>query len=88
MIYNMVAYKNIHSGVSAYELGPNYIVTKFGKQYYLYSNKITGAKKINRMKELAIIGEGLSSFISRNIRKSYEAMFETEKELRDYLKHR
>ena len=84
----MKGYKNTHSGVNAYEFGPNYIITKFGKQYYLYSSKITGVKNINRMKELATIGKGLSSFISRNIRKNYEAMFETEKDLRDYLKDR
>lgn len=40
------------------------------------------------MKELAIIGKGLSGFISQNIRKNYEAMFESEEELRAYLKKR
>jgi hypothetical protein len=81
----MTIYKNTNSGVNAYEFGPGYIITKFGRQYYLYSNGVTGIENIKRMKELAVIGEGLSSFISRNIGKNYEATFESEKELRDYL---
>jgi hypothetical protein len=84
----MEVYKNTHSGVSAYEFGKDYIITCFGNQYYLYSNEVTGTKNLKRMKELAVIGKGLSSFISRNIRKNYEAMFNSEKELRAYLKKR
>lgn len=84
----MVVYKNTNSGVNAYEFGKDYIVTRFGSQYYLYSNRITGNENVKRMKELAIIGKGLSGFISQNIRKNYEAMFESEKELRTYLKMR
>lgn len=84
----METYKNIESGVSAYEFGRDYIITRFGNYYYLYSNRITGAENVKRMKELAIIGKGLSGFISQNIRKNYEAMFESEKELKIYLKKR
>jgi hypothetical protein len=84
----MDVYKNTLSGVSAYEFGKDYIITCFGNQYYLYSNEVTGTKNLKRMKELAVIGKGLSSFISRNIRKNYEAMFNSEKELRAYLKKR
>jgi len=84
----MTTYKNTHSGVNAYELGPDYIITRFGKQYYLYGNEVTGAENVKQMKELAAIGKGLSSFISRNIRKNYEALFENEKELREYLRSR
>jgi len=84
----MTTYKNTDSGVNAYEFGHNYIITKFGKQYYLYSNGVTGVENVKRMKELAAIGKGLSSYISRNIRKNYEAIFESEKELREYLRNR
>jgi hypothetical protein len=84
----METYKNIESGVIAYEFGGDYIITRFGNQYYLYSNRVTGTENVGKMKELAIIGKGLSSFISQNIRKTYEAMFKTEKELRAYLKKR
>ncbi len=84
----METYKNIESGVSAYEFGSDYIITRFGNQYYLYSNKVASAENVKRMKELAIIGKGLSGFISQNIRKKYEAMFESKKELRAYLKKR
>jgi hypothetical protein len=84
----MITYKNIHSGVKAYELGPDYIITCFGNYYYLYSDAVTGRENVKHMKELAVNGEGLSSFISRNIRKNYEAVLESEKKLRDYLKNR
>jgi hypothetical protein len=62
----MQTYKNTESGVSAYEFGKDYIITRFGNHYYLYSYRITGNKNVNRMKELAIIGKGLSGFISQN----------------------
>lgn len=84
----MEAYKNMDSSVSAYEFGADYIITRFGNQYYLYSNKVTGIEKVKMMNELAVIGKGPSSFISQNIRKNYEAMLEIEKELRTYLQKR
>lgn len=81
---NIEIYENIESGVSAFEFVRDYIITRFGNHYYLYSDRVTGTD--NKMKELAAIGKVLSSFISQNIRKNYEAMFESEKKLRVYLK--
>src|SRR5215204_392535 len=69
---DMQRYKNLNSGVDAYELGPDYIITRFGDYYYLYSNKVTGADKVKQMMKLAIKGEGLSSFISKLVKKNYE----------------
>jgi hypothetical protein len=84
----METYKNTGSGVSAYRFGRDYIITRFGNHYYLYSDRSTGKENVIKMKELAVIGKGLSGFISRKIRKNYEAMFENEKELKKYLKMR
>ena len=84
----MHKYKNPKSGIDAYEFGPDYIITRFKNYYYLYSDRVTGTENIKHMKALATKGEGLSGFISKAIRKNYEAMFESEKELRAYLKKR
>ena len=84
----MIRYANPDSGVNAYEPGADFIITRFGKHYYLYSHKITGAENVKHMKALAEKGKGLSSFISRVARKNFEAMFETERDLRKYLRKR
>lgn len=84
----MKDYSNENSGVGGYEFGPDYIITMFGNKYYLYSEKITGPANIEQMKTLAEQGEGLSSFISRNVKFNYEARFDNERDLRRYLESR
>jgi hypothetical protein len=38
---------------------------------YLYTYDSTGMQDIERMKELAVAGEGLNSYISKYVRKRY-----------------
>jgi hypothetical protein len=55
------------SGVTAYEIGDDYIKVKFGYSKtckYPYSLNDEGI--IDTMKELALASSGLSSFIARN----------------------
>jgi hypothetical protein len=87
-LLNMITYLNENSGVGGYEYGPDYIITKFGDKFYLYSDKVTGPANIEQMKKLADRGKGLSSFISRNVKSNFEASFNNEKELREYLRRR
>jgi hypothetical protein len=71
----MERYKNLggNSGVVAYELGDNSIKIQFRNgSLYLYDDQSTG-KDIEHMKKLAISGQGLSSFISRNVKERYAA---------------
>lgn len=70
----MKAYKNIggDSGVSAYEDGADFIRVKFKDgAIYVYTNASAGTQNIEQMKKLAANGDGLNSFINRNVKKKY-----------------
>lgn len=61
------------SGVDSYENGPDYIIVKFSTgAIYTYTNKSAGAENITHMKQLAQKGEGLNSFINKNVKNLYE----------------
>ena len=70
----MQHYKNSSgkSGVSAFEIGDDFIKVQFKDgSVYLYNNSSTGSQNIQKMKSLAINGEGLNGFISTHIKKKY-----------------
>ena len=73
----METYKDINgdSGVSAYEIGNDYIKVKFkhGNDIYLYTYARPGAEHVERMKELAKSGDGLNAYININVRDKYES---------------
>jgi hypothetical protein len=69
-------YKNRHhdSGVTAYEIGDDYIKVEFADgPLYLYTHDVPGTRKVEQMKKLACAGQGLSTFISRHVRNEYAA---------------
>lgn len=57
------------SGVTAYEIGEDYITVMFGNKSYTYSEQRNGKDTVDYMKVLAANSEGLSTFISRNREK-------------------
>ena len=63
------------SGVSAYEIGLEYIRVKFKgtlKIYqYSYSGK-AGQRHVDNMKSLAIKGSGLNSYINLHVKFKYD----------------
>lgn len=70
----MERYKDIKgdSGVQSYEIGSDYIIVQFIHDgSYLYNYKIPGSSHVERMKKLAVKGQGLSTYISKNIKKKY-----------------
>jgi hypothetical protein len=70
----MEHYKNIggDSGVAGYEIGQGSITVQFKDgAAYLYTNQSAGSANIAEMQRLAIVGQGLNSFISRIVRKNY-----------------
>lgn len=72
----MERYKNLggNSGVSAYEIGAESITVQFTSgAVYLYTYKSAGSSNIEKMKSLAVAGQGLNSFITINVRKGYES---------------
>lgn len=70
----MEKYKNVgnDSNVTAYEIGNDQITVQFiDGSIYLYNYSRTGELNIEKMKKLAIAGQGLNSFINNNVRKLY-----------------
>ena len=60
------------SNVARYEIGPDYLKVEFGDGgLYLFDYTKPGRENVERMKKLAIAGEGLNSFINTNVRKNY-----------------
>ena len=56
-----------NSGVTAYEIGEDYIWVEFvGGARYLYTRCGVGSNRLAAMQELALDGQGLSSFIGRH----------------------
>ena len=73
---SMKKYKNKegNSGVTAYEAGIDNIKIEFGHDaVYLYTYASAGKRIIDRMKELAEEGKGLSTYISQKVKDKYEA---------------
>ena len=70
----MERYKNLggDSGVSAYEIGDDYIKVEFNDgSLYLYNYGSAGSHNIEHMKTLAVNGRGLNGFINTNVKKKY-----------------
>ena len=66
----MKPYANLHgnSGVSEYEITDNAIsiIFRHGSKLYTYSNTVTGKHHVGTMKELAVSGHGLSTYIAQH----------------------
>ncbi|WP_448699136.1 hypothetical protein ACFGVR_19465 [Mucilaginibacter sp. AW1-3] len=70
----MQPYKNTaeNSGVTAYQLGDDFITIQFQDgSTYLYNYQSTGKAHIEQMKVLALSGEGLTTFINQHVREHY-----------------
>lgn len=72
----MKKYLNVDgdSNIEAYEIGTTYIDVKFfgTVKVYRYSYNSAGKANVEKMKELAREGNGLNSFIMKNVRLDYE----------------
>lgn len=71
----MVSYKDINgdSGVLGFEISNDRIIVEFkGGSQYLYSYASAGQIHIEKMKVLAQNGDGLNSYINKNVRTKYE----------------
>ena len=71
--YMWVKYKKPDSGIESYEIGRNFIKVKFKTtdKIYIYNYEVTGKEHIEKMKKLAQVNEGLSSYISQNVKDRY-----------------
>lgn len=68
----MEKYRDIDgdSGISEYEIGEDLIKVKFFKtdKIYIYSHKKAGSCHVEKMKDLALRGNGLNKYINKNVR--------------------
>lgn len=70
----MERYANLggDSSVTAYEIGSTYIRVQFKTgRLYTYSYASAGSGHVETMKSLARAGQGLCSYIQRNVRNSF-----------------
>lgn len=71
-----VTYRDIDhdSGISAYEIGADYIAVQFkgGYKTYFYTYASAGAAHVEQMKKLAETGDGLNSYIGLHCRLLYD----------------
>jgi hypothetical protein len=71
----MEKYKNRsgNSGVIAYEIGDDYITVWFvnGHKPNTYNSIRPGISRVAKMKELAILGQGLNTYISKYVGKNF-----------------
>jgi hypothetical protein len=59
-------------GVVAYQAGDDFIRLLFvDGSVYLYNAEKPGAKHVSEMKELAVRGEGLTTYVNRMVRTAY-----------------
>jgi len=71
----MLKYKNKkgNSGVVAFQIGEDFIKVKFKDgNLYKYTFSSAGKENITKMKELAKMGERLSTFISTTVKDAFE----------------
>jgi len=55
------------SGVTAFQIGDDYIIVQFNhSENYKYTYDSAGSSTIEKMKSLALVQQGLSTFISQN----------------------
>ena len=61
-------------GVQGYEIGPESIDVEFSSGWiYHFSYQKPGAARVERMKQLAESGHGLSTFISKHVKNRFES---------------
>ena len=70
----MECYQNLsgNSGVTFYDIGKDCIVLTFKTGgTYVYDYTAPGKAHVEAMKQLAIAGKGLSTYINRHVRENY-----------------
>lgn len=62
------------SGVSAYEIGSDYIIVRFSgtARTYRYSHRKAGENHVENLKRLAQSGSGLNSYINKHVKNLYD----------------
>jgi hypothetical protein len=63
------------SGITAFEIGDDYINLEFkGGRVYRYDTAKPGAEHVANMKNLALKGEDLATYVNQHVRKNFASM--------------
>lgn len=70
-------YKNYSgkSNIDSFEINPDsiHVVFKSGRErHYLYTYRTPGEYHVEKMKELALSGQGLNSYINRIVKSNFQ----------------
>lgn len=68
-------YKNVggKSTVERYHLAKDAVTIEFADcSKYIYSNQSTAPETVAKMKELALAGKGLGTFVEKNLKEKFE----------------
>ena len=72
----MQNYKNYHgnSGIVSFEIGNDFIKIQFkhSPNVYVYTYNTPGSDHVEKMKILANDGRGLATYVSQNVKKSFD----------------
>lgn len=73
----MTPYANLSgdSGVVGYHIAKDSITVFFRHDAYIYDDAKPGPELVERMKALAVLGRGLSTFIAQDVREQYARKF-------------
>ena len=67
-------YRNLNgdSGVTYFAVGDDFLAVQFGDPtVYVYDYVQPGREHVEKMKELAVAGRGLGTYISKYVRKAF-----------------
>lgn len=71
----MTPYKNLSgdSGVLECETGADYIKVRFkgARETWVYNHQRPGQYHVEQMKQHAVAGRGLATYIAQNVKKNY-----------------
>lgn len=81
VLIHMERYKNLggDSNIVGFEIGPDSVTVKFkptGRfSTYIFTYQSAGMNNVEKMKNLAIAGSGLNSFIMLNVKEKYSSKY-------------
>lgn len=73
--------KSKKSSIDTYEIGNggNSIAITFNSgSSYVYDHNKPGKEQVDKMKELAAAGEGLGSYVKKNVNKNFASFFKAQ----------
>ena len=73
--------KSKKSSIDTYEIvdkGDSLAITFNSGATYIYDHTKPGKEQVDKMKELAAAGEGLGSYIKKNVNKNFASFFKAQ----------